>query len=61
MSFRREHDHGQPLSPGVTTQRLEAFSDGVLVIAITPLALTLQVPELPRTIEAIPLDRGILT
>jgi TMEM175 potassium channel family protein len=33
-------------SPDVSTRRLEAFSDGVFALAITLLALTLQVPEL---------------
>jgi uncharacterized membrane protein len=46
MPFRPEHDHHQSRSPGVTTRRLKAFSDGVFAIAITLLALDLRIPEL---------------
>lgn len=46
MRFRVEKDREHPPSPGAATRRLEAFSDGVFAIAITLLALNLQVPEL---------------
>jgi uncharacterized membrane protein len=49
-------DHGQRRLPVVGTSRLEAFSDGVLAIAITLLALTLEVAKLssitPRALAA---------
>lgn len=45
MQFRAENDQEQPRSPGVSTRRLEAFSDGVFAIAITLLALNLTVPD----------------
>jgi uncharacterized membrane protein len=41
--FRRRGP--SPLLPSTTTQRLEAFSDGVIAIAITILVLTLEVPH----------------
>ena len=46
MPFGLDHVHGPPRAPGVSSRRLEAFSDGVFAIAITLLALDLKVPEL---------------
>jgi TMEM175 potassium channel family protein len=46
MQFRPETDQERPRSPDLATRRLEGFSDGIFAIAITLLALNLQVPEL---------------
>jgi uncharacterized membrane protein len=54
MESRRQNDQGRSRSPNVATGRLEAFSDAVFAIAITLLALTLQVPVLtPVTPDAL--------
>ncbi|MBO0791225.1 MAG: DUF1211 domain-containing protein [Ktedonobacteraceae bacterium] len=46
MQQRPQKDQKQPHSLEVSTKRLEAFSDGIFAIAITLLALNLQVPIL---------------
>ena len=57
MKSRPKNDQGQSRSPNVATRRLEAFSDAVFAIAITLLALNLEVPELtPVTPDALVAD-----
>src|SRR3954469_20447203 len=57
MQSRPQNDQEPSRSPNVTTRRIEAFSDAVFAIAITLLALNLQVPELsPVTPDALAAD-----
>ena len=57
MQSRPQNDQERSRSPALTTRRIEAFSDAVFAIAITLLALNLQVPELnPVTPEALAAD-----
>lgn len=56
MKLHPQKDDERPQSPEEGTKRLEAFSDGIFAIAITLLALNLQVPVLttitPHTLVA---------
>ena len=57
MQSRPQNDQERSRSPDVATRRIEAFNDAVFAIAITLLALNLQVPELtPATPDALAVD-----
>ena len=54
MPSRPQNDQERSRSPNVTTRRIEAFSDAVFAIAITLLALNLEVPVVtPVTPDAL--------
>lgn len=45
---------------GLSTNRIEAFSDGVFAIVITLLVFGIQVPEIPETVVAAELPHKLL-